>query len=127
MQAYRIHQSEERIADLFRATFPNVPMVAPIAQVRRQLDQLREVHGFSRSDDVLTLLAAVADVLGAQGHEAVRELSFADHRLTVVLEATLAPRLGDFRQALSELGYQVRAETTAQNLPSLAIEPSKTK
>jgi general secretion pathway protein L len=127
LQAYRIHQAEARIADLFRATFPNVPMVAPIAQARRQLDQLRETHGLSRSDEALTLLSALADVLGPDGQDAVRELTVADHRLTVVLESALAGRLADLRQMLSERGYQVTSETTPQSLPSLAIEPGKMK
>lgn len=127
LQTYRIHQAETRIADLFRATFPTVPVMAPIAQTRRQLDQLRETHGLSRSDDVLTLLSALADVLGPDGQDAVRELTLVDRRLTVVLEPALAARLAGFRQTLGERGYKVTAETTPQNLPSLAIEPGKTK
>lgn len=127
MRAYRVHQAETRVVDLFHAAFPTVPVVAPVAQARRHLDQLREAHGMSRSDDVLMLLGAISDVLGPQGQDSVRELKFVDRRLTVVLEPALAARLADYRQALGERGYQAVAETTPQNLPSLTIEPGKTR
>lgn len=127
LQAYRVDQAERRIGDLFRATFPNVPVVAPIAQTRRQLDQLRGAHGLSRSDDALSLLADLAGALGAQGQDAVKELTFNDRRLTVVLDSAFTARLGDLRQALGERGYQVTTATTPQNLPSLIIEADKTK
>jgi general secretion pathway protein L len=125
--AYRISQAEGRITDLFRAAFPGVPVVAPVAQTRRQLDQLRAVHGLARSDDPLVLLSAVAEAVGASGENSVRELDFANHRLTVVLEPAHAGHIESLRRQLQDRGYQTTARTTPQNPPSLVIELDMTK
>lgn len=125
--AYRISQAEGRIAELFRAAFPGVPAVAPVAQARRQLDQLRAVHGLARSDDPLVLLSAVAEAGGADGEDSVQELDFANHRLTVVLEQAHAGRIDSLRQQLQDRGYRATVRPTPQNLPSLVVELDMTK
>jgi type II secretion system protein L len=126
-QSIGISRSEARIADLFRSSFPGVPVVAPVAQARRSLDQLRGFHGLPRSDDALTLLAALADECGGDATESVRSITFRERRLTVVLEPRLASQAEAIRQRLSLRGYQVIAATTPQGLPSLVIAPETTR
>lgn len=126
-QSVGISRAESRITQLFRSSFPGAPVVAPLAQARRSLDQLRGTHGMARSDDALTLLAAFADECGADATEAVRSITFRERRLTIVLEPQLAGKAEAIRQRLSERGYQVVAATTAEGQPSLAIAPETTR
>jgi hypothetical protein len=78
LSKYRAFQAETRMTELFASAFPGVPAVAPLAQTRRKLDLLRAAHGLARSDDLVILLAAVADVMGAEGENSVRELNYVD-------------------------------------------------
>lgn len=124
---YRTRQAETRIAELFASAFPGVPAVAPLAQTRRKLDLLRAAHGQARSDDMVILLAAVADVMGTEGENSLRELNYADRRLTLTLDPAQVARAEDWRRQLQERGYQVAVRTTPRNLTSLTIELDMTK
>jgi type II secretion system protein L len=125
LSSYRISQAEGRIEELFTASFPGVPAVSPVAQTRRQLDQLRAAHGLARSDDVLVLLSALSGVLGANGENSLKELNYSDHRLTVVFDAPQSGRIEGLRQQLQDRGYQ--ATVLAAEPPTLAIELDMTK
>ncbi|MBI4997759.1 MAG: hypothetical protein HZC22_12885 [Rhodocyclales bacterium] len=125
LSSYRISQAESRIEELFAASFPGIPAVSPVAQTRRQLDQLRSAHGLARSDDVLVLLAALSGVLGAAGENSIRELSYSDHRLTAVFDAAQSGRIDGLRQQLQDRGYQVTLREAQP--PTLIIEQDTTK
>ncbi len=127
LTVYRINQAEGRVTELFRAAFPGVPAVAPVAQARRHLDQLRASHGLSRRDDVLSLLAVVSEVLGTDGENSVREVGYGDRRLTVVMEPAMAGRLDGFQRQLQKRGYQVTTKSTPQGHPSLLIQLDMTR
>lgn len=121
VQQYRIGETRDRIAELFRGAFPEVPAVAPLAQTRRQLDALRASNGQLRSDDVLSLLAAVADVLGAEGKDAVRSVTFEKHRLTVVFAPPWSSRLDALQRQLSARGLAATV-SGSQNASALVVE-----
>jgi len=121
VQQYRIGETRDRIAELFRGAFPGVPAVAPLAQTRRQLDALRASNGQLRSDDVLSLLAAVADVLGAEGKDAVRSVTFEKHRLTVVFAPPWSSRLDALQRQLSARGLAATV-SGSQNASALVVE-----
>jgi type II secretion system protein L len=123
--SYRISQAEGRIDELFAASFPGVPAVSPVAQTRRQLDQLRAAHGLARSDDVLVLLAALSGVLGANGENSIKELNYSDHKLTAVFDSAHAGRMEGFLQQLQDRGY--RATLRAAQPPTLVIELDMSK
>lgn len=125
LSSYRISHAEGRIEELFAATFPGVPAVSPVAQTRRQLDQLRAAHGLARSDDALVLLSALSGVLGANGENSLKELSYSEHKLTLVFDSAQASRIDGLRQQLQDRGYQ--ATVLAAEPPTLAIELDMTK
>lgn len=126
LSAYRIHQAEGRMTDLFAASFPGVPAVAPVAQTRQRLDQLRSVHGMSRRDDALVLLAALAGAMGTSGENSVTELKYADRRLSVTFDSAQADRLDGYRQQLVDQGYRVTTNTDGR-VPGMTIELDTSK
>lgn len=126
LSSYRIHQAEGRMAELFAASFPGVPALAPVAQTRQRLDQLRSVHGMSRSDDALVLLAALAGVMGTSGENSVTDIKYADRRLTVSFDSAQADRLDGYRQQLLDQGYRVSANSDSR-LPGMTIELDTSK
>ena len=126
-QHYRISQAQDRMAELFRGAFPDVPAVAPLAQTRRQLDALRASHGLLRSDDALTLLAVVADVLGAEGKDAVRSVNYEKHRLTLAFGPPWSSRLDTLRWQLMAKGLVATVAAGPQNSSSLIIEQNLTR
>lgn len=126
LSTYRIHQAEGRMAELFATSFPGIPAMAPVAQTRQRLDQLRSVHGMSRHDDVLVLVAALAAVMGTGGENAVTDLKYADRRLTISFDPAQADRLNGYRQLLADQGYRVTANTDGR-LPGMTIELDTSK
>lgn len=124
---YKISRAEGRVSELFGVAFPGVPAVAPLAQTRRNLDQLRTSHGLARSDDALVLLAAVAEVLGADGANSMRKLTYANRQLAVVLEPERAGRIEELKRSLVDHGFQVELKGTEQGSPSLLIMRNMTK
>jgi general secretion pathway protein L len=127
LQYYRVSQLDGRMTELFRAAFPNVPVMAPSAQTRRSLDHLRATHGLLRSDDALTLLAAVSEVLGSEGQDAIQEVKYENHRLTVIFPSGQAERMDSLRRQLTARGYLVTANAAPQGLPSFVVEPDLTR
>jgi type II secretion system protein L len=125
LSTYRISQAEGRIEELFAASFPGIPAVSPVAQTRRQLDQLRAAHGLARSDDVLVLLAALSGVLGTNGENSLKELNYSDRRLTAVFDSAQTGRIDGLRQQLQDRGYEATVRTAEP--PTLVIELDKTR
>lgn len=126
LSAYRIHQAEGRTSELFAASFPGIPAVAPVAQTRQRLDQLRSVHGMSRRDDALVLLAALAGAMGTSGENAVAEMKYADRRLTVSFDSSHAEKLDGYRQQLMDQGYRATANSDGR-FPGMIIELDTSK
>jgi general secretion pathway protein L len=120
-QHHRLADAQDHTAQIFQETFPKTPPVDPVAQMRRQLDQLRGPRGLLRSDDALTLLAALADTLGADGRNAVQSLKFDEGVLEVVLLPALAERVAAVSSQLSLRGLIVAAKNDGGSAPKLII------
>jgi general secretion pathway protein L len=120
-QHHVISGTEARMAQLFRASFPNVPIVAPLAQTRQQLDQLRTVHGQLRSDDALLMLAVVADVLGADALDSLGELNYENRSLSLLFQPRAAARVGDLQRQLVVRGYAATLQPTADGRSRLIV------
>lgn len=121
-QRHVVSRTEARMAELFRGAFPNLPPVAPLAQTRQQLDRLRNAHGELRSDDALTLLAAVADVLGADAAGAVREVKYENRRLSLVFAPQAGARAGDVERELGARGFAVALRPAADGASALVVQ-----
>ena len=116
-----------RKLELFHSAFPSMPVVAPLAQTRQQLDMQRAAHGLPRSDDALAMMAVVADSLGGSAEHLVEEASFVDHRLTVALSTDSEGLFGKLEQDLALRGYRATRKVTATGRTSIVIEVNKTK
>lgn len=94
---------------LFTAAFPGAAIVDPVLQMRRQLNELRPQHGQLRDDDLLALLAALADALGADGRDAVTRLHYEAGTLEVSLAASAGPDRAGLIAALAMRGVDAAA------------------
>jgi hypothetical protein len=74
-----------------------------------------------RSDDAITLLATLANVLGADAPNAVQSLKFEGGSLEVVLMPTLADRVSTVSSQLALTGLIVAARNEDGNPPKLVI------
>lgn len=120
-QHHRLADAQERTVQIFHETFPKAPAVEPVAQMQRQLDQLRAPRGLLRGDDALALLAALADALGADGRGAVQSLKFEDGVLEVVLMPALADRVAAVSGQLALRGLIVAAKNDGGSAPKLVV------
>lgn len=122
-----VASAEERKLDVFRSAFPNAPVVAPLAQARRALDEVRGVHGIARTDSALAYLADVSEVLGSEGEGALKEASFADHRMTLVLGPEHQASATRLKDVLGHRGYQIGLQPADPEGTKLILERSKSK
>lgn len=120
-QHHRLADAQERTVQIFQETFPKTPTVEPVAQMQRQLDLLRAPRGQLRGDDALTLLATLADALGADGRGAVQSLKFEDGVLEVVLMPALADRVAALSSQLALRGLIVAAKNDGGSAPKLVV------
>jgi type II secretion system protein L len=121
-QRYNLYRAQSQMVELFRSSFPSVPRVEPVMQTRRQLDRLRAAQGMLGSDDVLTLLSVIADVLGVEGADSVRELKYENRQLSVVLLPRLAGRIEDWRRQFAARGYGAVVRAAADGAPMLVVQ-----
>lgn len=84
------NQLNTKTRAIFEASFPGAAVVDPVLQMRRQLNQLRPQNGGLRDDDMLALLAGLADALGTDSRDAISSMSYE----AGALEVTLAPKPG---------------------------------
>jgi general secretion pathway protein L len=120
-QHHRIAGTEDRTVQIFHEAFPKTPAIEPVAQMQRQLDLLRTPYGELRSDDALTLLATLADALGADGRNAVQSLKFEEGSLEVVLMPALADRVAAVGSQLALGGLIVAARNEDGSPPKLVV------
>nr|MBL8412420.1 hypothetical protein [Dechloromonas sp.] len=104
-QRHQLAGIEARLTRTFQSAFPNSPPIAPLAQMRRQLNDERARHGLLRDDDALALLAAVADLLGTEATDHLAGLGYADGRLELRWPASFPrQRLADIQRGLAARG-----------------------
>lgn len=101
---HRLRDDRARMARLFRGNFPEQPVIAPLAQMRQQLNLERSRHGGLRDDDALALLAAAGDALGADAADAIDGLRYADGRLDLTLSDGAAAAAGALPARLAASG-----------------------
>lgn len=87
---------QDDIVAVFRQTTPNSPIVAPLLQMQRAVDDARRQVGRLADDDYLRLLAPLA-MLSADEAASVEELRYAEGRLqmTARLPAATGARLAE--------------------------------
>jgi type II secretion system protein L len=122
---HQLATREDEVAQLFRKALPNTPVVDPAFQVQRQLDVLRAPLGQLRSDDALALLAAVSDVLGSEGGNAIQSLHYDDDRLSATLAPSWASRAEAIADALRMRGFVASCQTAADGAVQIALHKGK--
>ena len=99
---------------IFASAFPGAAIVDPVLQMRRQLNELRAKNGALRDDDLLALLASLADALAADSRDVVTQLSYE----AGVLEVGFGKAFGQAQRqaliaALAMRGIAARPSTNA--------------
>lgn len=74
-----------RVQSVFEANFPGAAIVDPVLQMRRQLNELRPRHGALRDDDLLALLAPLADALGPDARGIAQRIHYEGGAMEVTL------------------------------------------
>lgn len=74
---------------IFEAAFPGAAIVDPVLQMRRQLNESRPKNGGLRDDDMLALLAALADSLAAESRDALTRIRYEAGVLDVSFNSTV--------------------------------------
>ena len=120
-QRRQLAATEERMTQIFQRAFPNTPTINAVAQMQRQLDSLRGQIGQLRSDDVLVLLAAIGDALGADGRESLQSLRFEEGNLELSLTPLAAARIGSIREQLAMHGLTADAKADGDGAPKLVL------
>lgn len=121
-QHHRIEVAQERTVQIFHETFPEIPVIEPVAQMQQQLDLLRASYGRLRSDDAMTLLSTLADALGADARNAVQSLKFEGASLEVVLMPALTDRINAVSSQLGLNGLIVIVNNDDRARPTLIIK-----
>ena len=81
-----------KVRAIFATAFPGATVVDPVLQMRRQLNELRPKNGGLRDDDMLALLAALSDALGANGVKALTQIRFEAGALEIELSERTDPK-----------------------------------
>lgn len=108
---YQLSDSRQHMMSMFQSAFPNTPAVAPAVQVKRQLDRLRSPLGLLRTDDVLVLLAGLADSMEANGRDRIQRLRFEDGALEVTLASASGVDSAALGRQLDIRGFSVTPKT----------------
>ena len=99
---------------IFTSAFPGAAIVDPVLQMRRQLNELRAKNGSLRDDDLLALLAPLADALAADSRDGVTQIRYE----AGVLEVGFGKAFGHAQRqaliaALAMRGIAAQPSTTA--------------
>lgn len=97
----------------FQTGFPNMPAIAPAAQMRQQLNLERARHGLLRDDDALTLLAILGDALGSTATDNLTAIRFTDGDLNLVWRDLPAGSLIPLKAQLASRGLRVETKDEA--------------
>ncbi|WP_412479704.1 type II secretion system protein GspL [Azonexus sp. IMCC34839] len=82
--AWQGHNLRQEIAGLFHQVAPKATLVDPPRQLRRLVDDSRHAHGQLAGDDMIRLLAPLADL--KDGGLAIDNIDYTDGRLRVLAE-----------------------------------------
>jgi general secretion pathway protein L len=101
---YQVAEQQQQMVRILQQTLPNVPAIAPAAQLKQQLNLARSQHGLLRDDDVLALLAGLTQALGQDAANGVQGLSYQNQKLDVRLSAAVRARAAGVLARLKHQG-----------------------
>lgn len=84
-ERHKLSEARDRIDSMFKSAFPNAPAVAPVMQVRKELDRLRAPLGMLRSDDALTLLGVLSEYLDSGVRDRLERVRYDEAALELTL------------------------------------------
>ncbi len=73
-----LNNIEERMQRIFETSVPGTPAIAPVAQLRREVDQQLGEHGQLRHDDFLQLLDIATETAGTSIRGQIASIDYAD-------------------------------------------------
>lgn len=106
-QRVQLADAKQAMQTVFKSAFPNQPVVDPVAQMRTGLNSERRGHGLLGDDDLLPLLAATGEALGADAREAVVQIKFEAGKLELKLSPRLAATIDAAAERLKARGFDV--------------------
>lgn len=80
-----LNQIKKQMEQLMHTQLPNEPMLDPVAQLLRELNQQRNQHGMLATDAALSLLADLSTALGPDAIGAVKSLRYQEGALELSL------------------------------------------
>lgn len=122
---WRQHQLADlqaRQARTFQTAFPNMPAIAPAAQMRQQLNLQRARHGLLRDDDALALLAVLGEALGSDATDNLSSLRFVDGRLDLGWRKLPPERLAPLQALLAARGLLLTTRNEGDEV-HLLVQP----
>lgn len=84
-ERHKLSEARDRIGSMFKSAFPNTPAVAPVMQVKKELDRLRSPMGLLRSDDALTLIGVLSEYLDSGTRDRLERVRYDEASLEVTL------------------------------------------
>lgn len=119
---HRLADIQARQARTFQTSFPNTAAIAPVAQMRQQLNLARARHGLLRDDDALSMLAVLGETLAGEASNNLLAVSFADGRLDLGWRTFPGANLAPLKTQLGARG--LLAETRDEGgVPHLIVRP----
>ncbi|WP_417068263.1 type II secretion system protein GspL [Niveibacterium terrae] len=106
-QRQQLADARHTMQTVFKSAFPNQPLVDPVAQMRTGINAERRGHGQLGDDDLLPLLAATGEALGADARDAVAQMKFEGGKLELKLSPRLAAAPDAVVARLEARGLQV--------------------
>lgn len=99
----QLSRQSAEIATIFAGAMPGIPMVSPVIQLGRSLEEARSRRGLLRDDDFLVLLNVVSPML-PEG--VLQSLAYAEGRLTLQLPPDFSPEA--WHSKLEPHGLEIR-------------------
>lgn len=106
-QRQQLSDTRHTMETVFKSTFPNHPLVNPVAQMRSGINTERRNHGLLGDDDLLPLLAATGEALGADARDAMTQMRFEGGRLEIKLNPRQTASADAIAARLEARGLQV--------------------
>lgn len=110
---------EQRMQRIFETSVPGTPAIAPVAQLRREVDQKLEAHGQLRHDDFLRLLDIATETAGSTIRDQITSIEYAEGVLKLGFAARGNIDVGLLAARLGAAGFI--AQQSADNPGSLTL------
>jgi len=84
-----VNQIKHSMEQLMRSQLPNDPVLDPVAQIRRELNLQRGMHGQLADDAALSLMADLSTAMGAEINGTIQNLRYQDGALELGVQGNL--------------------------------------